>query len=440
MVIDPQAYLIHSSQAMSYRPSQSRYASDEDTDDEDRDPRSTSSDESKWKDYDEIDPDLIGSLTAHQYFLFPRRIDGFTLKEKKWRGFDVQCFLPLKWSPNDNSAMSRLILPHRDIEILKALSPKYSDDDNPSWSADFINGKGEGQVFLLHGSPGTGKTYTVECVADYTRRPLLGLTVADIGTDQIQMEDRLSRWFAVAASWDAVLLIDEADVFLERRSLSNLARNGLVSVFLRCMEYYKGMLFLTTNRIGHIDDAFLSRITVALTYENLDPGTQRQIWDGFLSKLERERKGTIVTDRARDYLATDPDVRKIPWNGREIRNSKSNMVISPRKSSANIVFQPSRLHLDLQDTTRRKILRDSEPRLRNLRSTKNISTKLYSEERRSLSIEIESTEEPMKSRELCLRVVEHSRRRYDSQTSCSPRWDGVGIFWSHYCINTKNIV
>lgn len=69
----------------------------------------------------------------------------------------------------------------------------------------------------------------VECVAEFTRRPLLSLGVADIGTKEESMETRLSDWFNLATKWDAILLIDEADVFLERRSLSDLARNSLVS-------------------------------------------------------------------------------------------------------------------------------------------------------------------------------------------------------------------
>ena len=52
----------------------------------------------------------------------------------------------------------------------------------------------------------------------------------------------------MVARWEAVLLLDEADVFLEARSTHDLERNKLVSIFLRVLEYYEGILFLTTNR------------------------------------------------------------------------------------------------------------------------------------------------------------------------------------------------
>lgn len=43
-------------------------------------------------------------------------------------------------------------------------------------------------------------------------------------------------------------MLDEAEVFLEERTQADLQRNALVSVFLRALEYYDGILILTTNR------------------------------------------------------------------------------------------------------------------------------------------------------------------------------------------------
>lgn len=134
--------------------------------------------------------------------------------------------------------------------MLKSLCRKYTCES--TWSADFIEGKGEGSIVLLHGKPGVGKTFTageispfqhavdygvtkrsVECVAEEIKRPLISLTCADIGTDPTSVERNLLTWFELAKFWRAVLLLDEADVFLERRSASDLTRNNLVAIFLR---------------------------------------------------------------------------------------------------------------------------------------------------------------------------------------------------------------
>lgn len=70
---------------------------------------------------------------------------------------------------------------------------------------------------------------TAECIAEATGRPLLSLTCGDFGTDENTVEQRLSKWFRLAELWGAIMLLDEADVFLERRQLTDLKRNSLVS-------------------------------------------------------------------------------------------------------------------------------------------------------------------------------------------------------------------
>jgi hypothetical protein len=71
-----------------------------------------------------------------------------------------------------------------------------------------------------------------ESVADGTRRPLYTISSGDLGIDTSQVEERLSDALALAARWNAVVLIDEADVFLEERKDNSLKRNGLVAGML----------------------------------------------------------------------------------------------------------------------------------------------------------------------------------------------------------------
>jgi hypothetical protein len=72
------------------------------------------------------------------------------------------------------------------------------------------------------------------------------------GTSVSNLERELARILGVAHTWKAVLLIDEAHIFLEKRTLTDVNRNALVSVFLRLSEYYEGILFLTTNRVSTV--------------------------------------------------------------------------------------------------------------------------------------------------------------------------------------------
>ena len=66
-------------------------------------------------------------------------------------------------------------------------------------------------------------------MAEFTQRPLLSITAADLGHEPDELEPNLLRFFKNANYWDAIVLLDEADVYLERRSISDLKRNSIVS-------------------------------------------------------------------------------------------------------------------------------------------------------------------------------------------------------------------
>lgn len=80
----------------------------------------------------------------------------------------------------------------------------------------------------------------LECIAASTKRPLMTLTASDIGVDPDDIESNLAQQFRTAKSWGAVLLIDEADIFMERRTSSDLVRNSLVAgnIATRPMPWY----------------------------------------------------------------------------------------------------------------------------------------------------------------------------------------------------------
>jgi hypothetical protein len=68
------------------------------------------------------------------------------------------------------------------------------------------------------------------------RRPLLVLSAGDMGTTPLELEETLIKTFFLVPGWDAIVLMDEADVFLEARGTSDIERNAMVAVFLRQLE------------------------------------------------------------------------------------------------------------------------------------------------------------------------------------------------------------
>ncbi|KAK5625866.1 hypothetical protein RRF57_001582 [Xylaria bambusicola] len=280
---------------------------------------------SLFEDYNDIAIESEDTLTTHQYFLCGFDIPAFVFKTRTWEILHVGAFT----EPNfDETLINSLVMdPHRK-RMLQALAKCFSRLDKNGeqlkgepWMADFVQGKGNGLIFLLHGRPGIGKTYTAECIAAFTKRPLMVLTPSDIGTNPASIEVNLINNFKRAKSWDAVLLIDEADVFMERRSVSDLVRNSLVAGFLRALEFYDGILFLTTNRVGSFDDAFISRVHVQLYYPDFDDEQRQQIWQTFVDKLAKERGNYMrLNINAKEYIR-GREIRALKWNGREIRNA-----------------------------------------------------------------------------------------------------------------------
>lgn len=114
--------------------------------------------------------------------------------------------------------------------------------------------------------------------------PLYIMAAGDLGLDPRSVEAKLQDVMQMCSRWGAILLLDEADIFLEERSLHELERNKLVSIFLRILEYYEGIMFLTTNRVQTFDAAFQSRIHISLEYPELDKPARKAIWQDFLNR------------------------------------------------------------------------------------------------------------------------------------------------------------
>ncbi|TPX15884.1 uncharacterized protein E0L32_000218 [Thyridium curvatum] len=229
------------------------------------------------------------------------------------------------------TTFSQLVLPpgHKKM-VLSLVSQHFRNKESfkrRNEKVDIVKGKGKGLIILLHGAPGVGKTTTAEGVAETFGKPLFQITCGDLGTNAEEVEESLQKTFALASRWDCILLLDEADVFLAARRRDDFTRNGLVAVFLRVLEYYAGILFLTTNRVGDLDEAFTSRIHMILHYPQLDRVSTGRICRLNLNMIRDRYKAAgrhikidqdEIEDHVREYWDHHKDAR---WNGRQIRNA-----------------------------------------------------------------------------------------------------------------------
>ncbi|TGJ80709.1 hypothetical protein E0Z10_g8054 [Xylaria hypoxylon] len=272
------------------------------------------------------------TLTDDEYLTMSYRVLGFVLRSRKWHMLDMTHVFEVA-TLGAGEGFDELVLPPGHGDMVKSMIRQHLRDRTflsmNREKIDVVRGKGRGLIMLLHGVPGVGLADEIlsECVADLFRRPLFQITSGDLGTTAKEVEDALEENFSLASRWNSILLIDEADVFLAERTKEDFVRNSLVAVFLRMMEYYAGVLFLTTNRVGVFDEAFTSRIHISLYYPPLDRKSTLQIFeknrDRIISRYKKADRAidinsSEITDFAIDYFENNKEGR---WNGRQIRNA-----------------------------------------------------------------------------------------------------------------------
>ncbi|KAF5342476.1 hypothetical protein D9611_001266 [Ephemerocybe angulata] len=259
-------------------------------------------------------------LTEEEYMLCTPIVLGFSFTTKKWGGYALDRLTDVEWS---SKPFDSLVLNPKTKDLVHSMVKQHTS--GTSDFDDIVKGKGKGLVGLLCGPPGCGKTLTAEAVAEVTHCPLYCLSAGELGTELKGVEEMLTQVLELAYKWKAVVLLDEADVFLAQRDSVNIERNALVSIFLRKLEYYQGILILTTNLITQCDIAFESRIHFTIHYPILSSESQIQIWKTFIAQTSG--KGRI----------TDNDLKalsKVTMNGRQIKNAVS--VAQSFASGANL--------------------------------------------------------------------------------------------------------
>ncbi|KAJ7577792.1 P-loop containing nucleoside triphosphate hydrolase protein [Mycena floridula] len=223
---------------------------------------------------------------------------GFSLGMKCWGGFAMSHLREVEWN---DSAFDSLVLGEKQKKLIRGLVFQHSLPENDLFD-NVIKNKGHGLIGLLAGTPGCGKTLTAEA----------------LGVDPSHIEENLIRALELAHMWNTVILIDEAEVFLHQRIPAELQRNAAVAIFLRQLEYYQGMMILTTNMVEACDVALESRIHFLVHYPELDTAARYEshLWARLLGiwAMFASRAALTISDHELERLAA------YAMNGRQIKN------------------------------------------------------------------------------------------------------------------------
>ncbi|KAK7994755.1 hypothetical protein PG990_013528 [Apiospora arundinis] len=278
---------------------------------------------------EEIAPGTEGEPKDEEYLVMTYRVFAFVLRTRKWAQLDLTHLRYENEAVRNStrSAFDRLELPDGHREMVRSLVSQHIRDRSTACRRD-------DQTDLIRGKE---TNTTTEGVAELFEKPLFHITcvlavvtdlfLGDLGTTARDVEQELERNFALASRWGCILLLDEADVFLSARERKDFERNGLVAVFLRVLEYYTGILFLTTNRIGDFDEAFASRIHMSLYYPELDEVKTKKVFKLNLELIQerlKQQERSVSYDMSSIQNFAEQHYREHVynrWNGRQIRNA-----------------------------------------------------------------------------------------------------------------------
>jgi SpoVK/Ycf46/Vps4 family AAA+-type ATPase len=133
-----------------------------------------------------------------------------------------------------------------------------------------LKARGHGTL-CFYGAPGTGKTALGEHISRALGKPLIVKQASDLISKFVgETEQNMAKMFAEAEAEKAVLLLDEADSFLQdRRGAQRSYEVTEVNEMLQQMERYNGIFVCTTNLLDRIDQAALRRFTFKIKFKPL---------------------------------------------------------------------------------------------------------------------------------------------------------------------------
>jgi len=179
--------------------------------------------------------------------------------------------------------------------------------------------KGKGMILLFYGAPGTGKTLTAEAIAHELTYKLYTVSLADVLNPYYGVtEKNIKKVFDQAAQKDCVLLLDEVDAFIAKRSKGSTygdnAHNRKVSLFLGLVENFEGIAIMTTNLPDILDRALQRRISLKLEFPKPDRQMREELWHKLIPAKIPLAADVNLKEISAKYEITGAEIKNVIMN------------------------------------------------------------------------------------------------------------------------------
>ncbi|KAI0459792.1 hypothetical protein F5B21DRAFT_498949 [Xylaria acuta] len=273
-----------------------------------------------------------GVFTGGEEALLPPYLLGMSLRTKKWQVLSLALFSPGRRRPS--------VTPHiasGHFAVLKAAvnssSPigeatgKDSTENNDDLETHPHDVKDRGLVVLLHGPPGSGKANCVKAAAESASpaRLVYHIRGGEPPSEPEKFASFVRNSLELANRWNGVVLFEDAEIYLSERD-GDMNRSRIVSLFLNILDEFQGVIFLTTGRVGLIDEALKARIHFALAFPHPSVHGSKSIWKGLMNRGYKQGDRD-VTFKAKELMqwasrhAGDSARKRRPWNEKRIANA-----------------------------------------------------------------------------------------------------------------------
>lgn len=211
------------------------------------------------------------------------------------------------------TAFAKVILPEKTKkEIIAVLNQsKNAKQIFEDWGLGETIEYGRGMTMLFHGGPGTGKTWTANCIAKALKRELLTVGPAEIQSSEPGGANRaIQEAFQNCKSSNKVLLLDECDSLITVRSSVGIILGGEINTLLTEIEKFEGVCILSTNRADTLDPALERRLALIVQFDNPDYEARKRIWEVLIPKklpLEKE----VTLDWLAEYKLTGGQIKNV---------------------------------------------------------------------------------------------------------------------------------